>query len=197
MTAPLGWTPVTVDGFAVRAVPEAELWSQVPGDATAETIVDEGAWEGATAAPQSGRAMLSRWLDRGAWVLGLYDGDRLIGLYDVGRFVPADYLTGRPDGTGDIGADLGPGPGRLKHLTCWFGIRPAHRGHIPAPVLTAFTAAFMRHLWDLGIRDLVTLVGLRLAEGRRVAAGNQRRGWRIVRTRGTEVVMSKALLGRP
>ena len=61
---------MTAYGFTVREVPPAELWSATAGDDTAETIIEETAWQGAAAAPEAARAMLERWIQEGAWVLG-------------------------------------------------------------------------------------------------------------------------------
>ena len=189
--------PVTVDGFTVRAVPDEALWSTVSGDETAETLVEETAWEGATAAPESGRAMLERWIGEGAWVLGLYEGARLIGLFDVGRFVPGNHLEAPADGVGEIGADLGPSRTDLKHLTLWFAIRPGDRGRVPGHVFKALSDAFLRRLWDLGIRVMVTTHVLNLEEGRQHAGRVERLGWRTVSRRGLSEVKMKRLEARP
>jgi len=193
----LDWTPVTVEGFTVRAVPEAALWSRQAGDETAETIVEETAWEGAAAAPGSGRTMLERWLQDGAWILGLYEDEALIGLFDVGRFVPGGYLEGPVDGAADVGADLDRDTRLPKHLTLWFAIRPAARGRVPGAVFKALSDAFLRRLWDCGVRTMITTHVLNLAEGRQHAARVERLGWRTVSRAGLSELKMKRLEQRP
>ena len=189
---------MTADGFTVREVPPAEFWSATPGDDTAETIVEETAWQGAAAAPEAARAMLERWIQEGAWVLGLYEGEQLIGLFDIGRFVPGDYLEEPRNGAGDLEADQGPPrAAALKHLTLWFAIRPAYRGRLRAATFQALSDAFLRHLWDRGIRDLVTVHVLNLAEGRQHAAHVERLGWRTLARTALREVKGKTLRARP
>lgn len=187
---------MTESGFTVKVVPAEALWSQAPGDATAETIIDETAWEGAAQGPGWAPAILAEWLRQGAWVVGLYEGDELIGLFDVGRFVPHDYLLSGATGVGALGVDSTP-ERPLKHLTLWFAIRPAARGRVPAPVFKALADAFLRHLWNLGIRELITVHILNLAEGRDHAASVERLGWRTLARRGLVEIKGKTLLERP
>jgi hypothetical protein len=193
----LSWSPVSVGDFTVRELAPEELWSQTPGDATAETIVDETAWEGAGAAPGSAREMLERWLEAGAWVIGLYREATLIGLFDVGRFVPWAVAAGeRPAGV-DLLAEAVPSRDELVHVTLWYALRPAARGQVPGATFKALSDAFLRRLWDLGIRRMVTTHLHHLAEGRAHAANVERYGWRTLRQRGLVETKVKRLEGRP
>lgn len=182
----LNWTPMMIGPFTVRELEAGELWSQAPGDATAETIVEETAWEGAAAAPGTGRAKLEGWLALGAWILGIYDGDRLIGLFDAGRLTTWAEATGEeaPDGAGDRFSDLGPAHSEPICVTIWTAIRPSERKRVPGPIWKALAAAFHRRLWDLGVRRLVTTHVRTLAEGRAHAERAEQYGWRTVIRRG-------------
>lgn len=194
----LGWTPVTVEGFTVREVPEAEIWSTTPGDATAETIVEETAWEGALARPGTARLMLEGWLARGASVLGLYCDDQLIGLFDIGRVASWTEATGeRPDGGGDLLAEPVENGQALVYLTLWYSIRPAARGQIGNEVFRALSDDFLRQIWDAGIRRLVAVYLHTTAEGRALAAKAERWGWRTLTQRGLTEIKVKRLERRP
>ena len=194
----LDWTPVTVEGVTVREIPDAELWSTTLGDATAETIVEETAWEGAAAAPESARAMLERWIESGAWVLGLYRDAALIGLFDIGRFASWAEATGEaPDGAGDLLAEASDRGAERVHLTLWFAIRAAARGTVPGAVFAALSTAFVRQLWDQGIRRMVTVHMHNLGEGRAHAATVERYGWRTHSRRGLAEIKVKRLERRP
>jgi hypothetical protein len=194
----LDWPPITVGAFTARELAPAELWSQATGDATAETIVEETSWEGAAAASGSARAMLEGWLARGAWIVGLYRDDALIGLFDVGRFATWAEATGeRPDGEGDLLAERVELRAELVHMTLWFAVRPAERGSVPGPVFQQLSDAFLGHLWDRGIRRMVTVHLHHLAAGRAHAGNVERFGWRTLQRRGLTETKVKRLERRP
>jgi hypothetical protein len=193
----MAWEPVTIGAFTVRELGPSEFWSETIGDATAETIVEETAWEGASARPGSARAMIEGWQARGASFLGLYREGMLIGLFDVGRPTSWAEATGeKPDGAGDLLAE--PVATREPvYLTLWYSIRPAARGQIPADVFTALSGGFLRQLWDLGIRRMVAVYLHTLAEGRALAAKAERWGWRTLAQRGLTEIKVKRLERRP
>lgn len=193
----LAWEPVTVDGFTVRPMVEEELWSQVLGDATAETTLEETLWEGAGAGPGLARQRLEHWQALRAWFLGLYRGGDLIGLYDIGHLATWTAATGeKQDGAGDIMAEPGT-PDRWVQVTLWMATRPAARGQVPATVFRTLSVWFLRRLWDGGIRQLVMYRTLTVQEGRAHAQQVEAYGWRTLARRGLTEIKIKRLEHRP